>query len=315
MRAGLRVATSRGVTAIHDKDGWLGALRASGSGCARGGAHAPRLAVAAARPLDRLAELGIESRPRRRPAPHRLPEGVHGRDARLADGAAARRLGRRDHERARAGRDRPTGRGSPASRSRCTRSATSRTATRSTRSRRRRTYWRPLGLRHRIEHAQCLRPRTSPRFAALGVAASVQFSHAPSDRDLADRWWAGQTEGAYAYRSLLDVGRRHRERIGRADRGARPAPASGRRPAHARRRGAWRPEQALTVEQALRATIVTPAWLPATSAGAASFFPAASPTWSSSTATRSRPRPESSPRSVVATMVGGRWVYNPPPWD
>ena len=27
MRAGLKVAASRGVTAVHDKDGWLGALR------------------------------------------------------------------------------------------------------------------------------------------------------------------------------------------------------------------------------------------------------------------------------------------------
>src|SRR5438132_333741 len=27
MRAGLRLAASRGVTAVHDKDGWLGALR------------------------------------------------------------------------------------------------------------------------------------------------------------------------------------------------------------------------------------------------------------------------------------------------
>ena len=35
--------------------------------------------------------------------------------------------------------------------------------------------------------AQLLAPEDLPRFAALGVACSVQFSHAPSDRDLADR--------------------------------------------------------------------------------------------------------------------------------
>ena len=36
MREGLKVGASRGVTAIHDKDGWIGALVAS-SGCtARG---------------------------------------------------------------------------------------------------------------------------------------------------------------------------------------------------------------------------------------------------------------------------------------
>ena len=27
MRAGVRLANARGVTAVHDKDGWLGALR------------------------------------------------------------------------------------------------------------------------------------------------------------------------------------------------------------------------------------------------------------------------------------------------
>ena len=43
-----------------------------------------------------------------------------------------------------------------------------------------RPVWAPLGLRHRIEHAQLLAPEDLPRFAALGVACSVQFSHAPS---------------------------------------------------------------------------------------------------------------------------------------
>ena len=96
--------------------------------------------------------------------------------------------------------------------------------------------WQPLGLRQRIEHAQLLAPEDVPRFAALGVAASVQFSHAPSDRDLADRFWAGLDERAYAFRSLLDGGARPRQRLGRADRGARPARRDPRRrPAHARR--------------------------------------------------------------------------------
>ena len=27
MRAGVKLANARGVTAVHDKDGWLGALR------------------------------------------------------------------------------------------------------------------------------------------------------------------------------------------------------------------------------------------------------------------------------------------------
>src|SRR5207244_6436058 len=52
--------------------------------------------------------------------------------------------------------------------------------------------WQPLGLRPRIEHAQCLAPEDIPRFSRLGVTASVQFSHAPPDRDLADRFWSGK---------------------------------------------------------------------------------------------------------------------------
>src|SRR4051812_11604434 len=60
-----------------------------------------------------------------------------------------------------------------------------------------RAEWAPRGLRQRIEHAQLLSPEDVGRFGALGITASVQFSHAPSDRDLADALWAGSTERAY----------------------------------------------------------------------------------------------------------------------
>src|SRR5207245_9447447 len=59
--------------------------------------------------------------------------------------------------------------------------------------------WAPLGLRQRIEHAQLLAPEDVARFAAIGVTASVQFSHARSARDLAERYWAGKTQPAYAF--------------------------------------------------------------------------------------------------------------------
>ena len=36
--------------------------------------------------------------------------------------------------------------------------------------------------------------------------ASVQPEHAVDDRDVADRYWAGRTHRAFAYRSLLDAG-------------------------------------------------------------------------------------------------------------
>jgi predicted amidohydrolase YtcJ len=66
---------------------------------------------------------------------------------------------------------------------------------------------RPATGRHaRIEHAQLLRVADPPRFAALGVVASVQPAHVLDDRDVADRLWAGRTDRAFAYRTLLDAG-------------------------------------------------------------------------------------------------------------
>jgi len=59
-------------------------------------------------------------------------------------------------------------------------------------------------LRHRIEHIQLLHPQDLKRFSKLGVIASVQPYHAPSDRNIADRYW-GKREGLrYPYKSLLN---------------------------------------------------------------------------------------------------------------
>ncbi len=60
--------------------------------------------------------------------------------------------------------------------------------------------------RGRIEHAQLVLPEDAPRFAALGVRASVQPEHAMDDRDVADHHWAGRTDRSFAYRTLLDAG-------------------------------------------------------------------------------------------------------------
>ncbi len=63
-------------------------------------------------------------------------------------------------------------------------------------------------LRWRIEHAQHLHPADIPRFAALGVIASMQGSHATSDAPfviprLGER---RAKEGAYVWRSLMASG-------------------------------------------------------------------------------------------------------------
>jgi len=64
----------------------------------------------------------------------------------------------------------------------------------------------PRDRRFRIEHAQHLRQQDVPRFAALGVIASMQPYHAADD----GRWaWKRirpqQIAGTYAFRSLLDT--------------------------------------------------------------------------------------------------------------
>ena len=61
--------------------------------------------------------------------------------------------------------------------------------------------------RWRIEHAQILSPTDLPRFARLGVIASMQPSHAISDLYFAaSRLGPERLAGAYAWRSLLDSG-------------------------------------------------------------------------------------------------------------
>ena len=61
--------------------------------------------------------------------------------------------------------------------------------------------------RFRIEHAQILSHDDLPRFAALGVIPSMQFSHQTSDMTWAmDRLGWTRIQGAYAWRSLLNTG-------------------------------------------------------------------------------------------------------------
>ena len=63
--------------------------------------------------------------------------------------------------------------------------------------------------RWRIEHAQIISPTDIPRFAKLGVIASMQPSHAIGDFYFApSRLGPERLAGAYAWRSLLEAGAR-----------------------------------------------------------------------------------------------------------
>ena len=57
-----------------------------------------------------------------------------------------------------------------------------------------------------IEHAQLVAHADLPRFARLGIDASVQPEHALDDRDLTDTIWAAQTALAYPLRALHEAG-------------------------------------------------------------------------------------------------------------
>jgi hypothetical protein len=122
----------------------------------------------------------------------------------------------------------------------------------------------PGDHRFRIEHAQVIARDDFPRFARLGVIASVQPTHATSDMDWAEaRLGAQRVVGAYAWRTLLASGARLAagsdfpvERVSplegiyaavtRMDRRGRPV-------------GGWMPVQRLTLDEALAAFTVAPA--------------------------------------------------------
>jgi len=113
------------------------------------------------------------------------------------------------------------------------------------------------GLRPRIEHAQVLHPDDVPRFARLGVIASMEPPHCVEDKTWAeDRLGPFRVKGAYAWRTLRRSGARlalnsdltgsdHdifyglHSAITRRDKKLEPA-------------GGWRPEERLTPEEAVR---------------------------------------------------------------
>ncbi|KAA3608963.1 MAG: amidohydrolase [Planctomycetota bacterium] len=118
--------------------------------------------------------------------------------------------------------------------------------------------------RFRVEHAQILHPDDLPRFAAMGVMASMQAQHQSSDMYWAElRLGSTRVRGAYAWRSLLDQGvllpggsdfpvekpdpmAAFRAAVFRQDGQAWPA-------------GGWYPEQAMTPEEALASLTLWPA--------------------------------------------------------
>jgi predicted amidohydrolase YtcJ len=316
MRDGIRIANARGVTAIHDKDGWLGALRFFQRLRTD---DALSLRVWQSLPheqIDHLAEIGVSSGFGddliRVGYIKVFMDGTLGsHTARLLDGSGVQITSAAEFADivARAARI-----GFPVAVH-----AIGDLANREALDGYERTQdeWRPRGLRQRIEHAQLLADEDVPRFAQLGIAASVQFSHAPSDRDIAERHWAGMTDRAYAYGSLAESGTLL---VNGSDAPIEELdPLLGLRAGVLRSfdsRGPWHPEQAVSVEVALQATTVNPAWLARDERRRGRLLPG----YLADLVVLDRdpftcPAEELAEIDVVATMLGGRWVHNPPPWD
>jgi hypothetical protein len=114
--------------------------------------------------------------------------------------------------------------------------------------------WRP-----RIEHAQCVSPKDLPRFARIGVIASMQPIHAVADRELADAMWPAVARNSYAWRAL--------ERAGARIAFGSDAPVETADPIAGidaattwRRKAGWYPDLALTRAAAIRAYTVGAAY-------------------------------------------------------
>ena len=114
----------------------------------------------------------------------------------------------------------------------------------------------------RIEHAQLVRRADRMRFATLGVTASLQPIHVPSDRKAAEECWAGRLEDAYAYRSMAATGALLALGSDAPIETANPwhgIYAAVRRAAPGDASSPWTPEETLTPETALCAYTLGPA--------------------------------------------------------
>jgi predicted amidohydrolase YtcJ len=307
MRIAVKVANSRGVTCVHDKDGWLGAaglwqrLEQQGHLSLRVWQSVPHDMLRALRPL--ALRSGFGSPLLRIGYLKVFMDGTLGsQTAWMLDGSGVQiTSGEELAEIIREGADAGWPVGVHAIGDRANREALD--AFEQTRE-----LWQSAGLRQRIEHAQCLAPDDIPRFAQLGVAVSAQFSHAPSDRHLAERYWGDRLEGTYAFRSLIESGA--------VVANGSDAPIEELDPWAGILAGVerdWRPEQALTLGQALHATCVAPAWLSHDERTRGTLLPGRA----ADLVVLDRDPFTSDLREVqvVATMVAGRWVHNPPPWD
>ncbi len=169
--------------------------------------------------------------------------------------------------------------------------------------------------RFRIEHAQHIDPADVPRFAKLGVIASMQPYHCIDDGRWAERViGARRSETTYAFRSLLDSGARLA--FGSDWFVAPPTPLEGVYAAVTRRTldGAhpdgWVPQQKITIEESLRAYTIGAAYAGFQEGSLGSLAPGKlADLVIVDRDLFNTPPTEIGEAKVVMTIVGGRVVY------
>jgi predicted amidohydrolase YtcJ len=170
-------------------------------------------------------------------------------------------------------------------------------------------------FRHRIEHVQLIHPEDAGRLAQLGVIASMQPMHAPSDMLMADRYWGQRAALSYAWRTQLEAGARLA--LGSDAPVESPNPFWGLHAAVTRQRQdgspgpqGWFPEQKLSLQEAFEGFTSGPAY----AAGMEDRLGKLAPGYLADLIVLDFDPFECAPEELYtlhpsATMVGGEWVW------
>ena len=181
-----------------------------------------------------------------------------------------------------------------------------------------RTFEKENGLphyQHRIEHVQILSQEDLPRLAQLGIVASVQPVHAPSDMVMADRFLGSRAALSYAYHSLKATGV---EMVFGSDAPVEPVnPFHGLHAAVTRRRldgspgkEGWQPQERLSLADALDGFSSAPARIANRGSQLGRIMPGAKADLILLKDDPFKMSPhEIGPIQPLATMINSDWVY------
>jgi hypothetical protein len=173
-------------------------------------------------------------------------------------------------------------------------------------------------LRHRIEHVQLIHPQDAARLANNDILASMQPIHATSDMHMADQYWGDRSRYAYAWRTQLDYGAKLV--FGSDAPVESPNPFLSLHAAVTRRRldgspgpQGWYPEQRLSLLEALQAYTSGPAYAAGWEQQQGKLLPG----YFADLVVLNEdifqiPVEKIAHTHPLATMIGGRWVFQEP---